>query len=1320
MNRIKILAASLLVALMLVNILPLTAWAGEDLPPFSDVNGREYFAQAATALTKLGILQGYPDGAFRAARSITRAEMVVIIIRALGLEDEVKAAPLTPTYRDVATGHWAGPYINKAAELKIIQGDGNGKFRPEDNVRYEETVKIVAEAVGLGQEAIVAGGWPDGYLKVAGEKGILKNVPGQKGTAAIRGAVALLLYQALCSQVKAPTASLAEGSYATAQQVILTSQTKEAKIYYTLDGSEPSIKSKEYQTEITVAKTLALKAITVKAGAFSSQVFTAQYAIGADPAAAGDEGGNGGSAGGGGISGGGGGGGVGGGDGGGGTTTYYTVSFESNGGSTPAKQTVIAGSKAARPSDPAKPGFVFGGWFTDKEPDKEFDFATPITFDLTLYACWADLPQDPGLPTENPRINIVSTFPEGKTTQSAFEIIYTALASLGAEIEEIYYQINGGAPDYLYLRGGNGISPKGSIGFGRVFPVPGKNKIVFTIKDTAGKTADFEVKTTPDYDFGKLPTEYDEEAFTVFAKEGVGADQVFAAVMAMNGKITGQVYAIGLYYLVVPGSKEAFLKKYPDLFEFAYTEENLCCAAVIKNERSKAATNKKQTDPNSTLNPQNSTLGLQSSPTEEGPLQGGAVKSRIDWDILSPLLGGASYTNDPWWEREYQWGADAIKAPSVWSSYGPRLRDIKIGVGDTGFCLDHEDLQLLNSNVINRPRTADDDHGAHVMGTIGAIHNNKLGLAGIKEIKRADLYGYDVCDAGYEAAYDEGLIDGLIWNVLNGAKIINFSFGYVSGKEPTREQQQFYGTVIQRLLDLGYDFVIVNSAGNAQTDANLNGVFLCVTDPKLQERIIAVGATDPWGRIAYFSNYGSRIDVVAPGMKIYSSVAHNSNGDSCNSYEYYDGTSMSAPHVAGTAALLWSANPGLSGIQVKQIIKDSARDYGRIVRETRSYLPEARNMTYYQVNAKAAVDLALGYEPEVARGMIRGQVAGVDEAQIYMWKGSPLSNAELELRLEADGPILARAATDKNGDYIISDIREGLYYLEASAPGYISETMLVDVSGDNYQIIGLVPAKTEPCLFKGKIKDAITGLPAHRGVDLTFYRVADSDLLAEAPVAAKISASNREFSLELPPGSYIVEYGGKGFYPASVLFYALGGQTFNGDLRIQSWYDFEDPQISIVVTWAEGSLDLDAHLICPCRTEGSFHLWYWDNMFFEYGTIDGYYKNILYAALWADGAVGAAREDVDLYHLKEGRYDYYLQDYSHWDEINSMALAGSEAVVKVFAKDGEVLASFEVPAAEAGSLWHVFFIEVKDGQYSIVPVNKLMNEPTQSEDVGKR
>ncbi|MDR2713216.1 MAG: S8 family serine peptidase [Clostridiales bacterium] len=1312
MSKIKKLAASLLISLMLLSMLPLKALAGEDLPPFNDVNGREYFAQAAGALTRLGILQGYPDGAFKAARNITRTEMVVIIIRALGLEGEVKAGPLTTGYKDVVAGHWAGAYINKAAELKIIQGDGNGKFRPDDNVKYEETVKIVAEAVGLGSEATVAGGWPDGYLKVAGDKGLLKNVPGQKGAAAIRGAVALMVYQALCSQVKAPTASLVEGSYPTTQKVTLSTQTAEAKIYYTLDGSEPGLNSTEYKTEITVDKTLALKAISVKSGAFNSQVFTAQYAIGADPPAPDDGGGNGGS--------GGGGGGGDGGNGGGGTTTYYSVSFESNGGSALAKQSVIAGAKAIKPADPAKPGSVFGGWFTDLELSKGFDFAAPIIHDITLYAKWADLPRDPDLPTENPRIKIVTDFPEGKTTQAAFDIVYTAVASLGAEIEEVSYRINGGAPDYLYLRGGNGISPKGSIGFGRVFPVPGKNKIVFTIKDTAGKSAGFEVSTTPDYDFGNLPTEYDEEAFTVFAKEGIRADQVSAAVKETNGRITGQIYAIGLYYIAVPGSKEAFLKKYPDLFEFAYAEDNLYCTAVIKKERREASTNKKQIDPNSKLKTQHSTLGLQSSPAEEGPLKGGAVKSRMDWDIIGPLIGGAVHTQDPWWDREYQWGVDAIKVPDVWSSYGYRLRDIKIGAGDTGFRLSHEDLQLTESNIINRPRTADDDHGTHVMGTIGAIHNNKLGLAGTKDFNRADLYGYDVCDAGPEAACDEGLIDGLIWNVLNGAKIINFSFGYLAGKDPTKEQQQFYGTVIQRLLDLGYDFVIVNSAGNAQTDAGQNGVFLCVTDPKLQERIIAVGATDPWGRMAYFSNYGPRIDVVAPGMKIYSSVAHNNGRDSNSSYEYYDGTSMSAPHVVGVAALVWSANPGLKGTQVKQIIKDSAQDYGRIVRETRSYLPEAQGMTYYQINAKAAVDLALGQMPEIARGVIRGQVAGVDEAQIYMWKGSPLGNAELELRLEANGPVLARAATDKHGDYVINNIREGLYYLEASAPGYISETMLVDVSGDSYQIIGLVPEKTEPCLFKGKIKNAATGLPVTGKVDLTFYRVADSDLLAEAPVAARITAANGEFSLELPPGSYIVEYSGKGYYPASILFYALGGQVFNGDLRIQSWYDFEDPQISIEVTWAEGSLDLDAHLICPRFAGDSFHLWYWDNMFFEYGTIDGYYKNILYATLWADGAVGAAREDVDIYHLKEGRYDYYLQDYSHWDEINSMFLAGSEAVVNVFEKNGELLASFGVPVTEPGSIWHVFSLEVRGGKYSIVPVNKMMNEPTQSEDVGKR
>jgi hypothetical protein len=107
--------------------------------------------------------------------------------------------------------------------------------------------------------------------------------------------------------------------------------------------------------------------------------------------------------------------------------------------------------------------------------------------------------------------------------------------------------------------------------------------------------------------------------------------------------------------------------------------------------------------------------------------------------------------------------------------------------------------------------------------------------------------------------------------------------------------------------------------------------------------------------LAYFTNYGPLVDVVAPGVNIYSSTA-----SSDSSYANYSGTSMAAPHVTGLVGLVWSADPGLTGDVVKAAIVDSAHESGRAIADTRSNIPADERLTYYLTDAKAAMDKAIG------------------------------------------------------------------------------------------------------------------------------------------------------------------------------------------------------------------------------------------------------------------------------------------------------------------------------------------------------------------------
>ena len=127
--------------------------------------------------------------------------------------------------------------------------------------------------------------------------------------------------------------------------------------------------------------------------------------------------------------------------------------------------------------------------------------------------------------------------------------------------------------------------------------------------------------------------------------------------------------------------------------------------------------------------------------------------------------------------------------------------------------------------------------------------------------------------------------------------------------------------VIAEALTLGRDgkgCVVVFASGN-ENSTLMDLYFQSIPD------VIAVGAINSTGKRANFSNYGSDLDVVAPGVSIPSTDIQGSYGHSSGDYSNSDGTSFAAPHVSGVAALVLSVNPNLTGKQVVYIIESTAQ-----------------------------------------------------------------------------------------------------------------------------------------------------------------------------------------------------------------------------------------------------------------------------------------------------------------------------------------------------------------------------------------------------------
>ncbi len=238
---------------------------------------------------------------------------------------------------------------------------------------------------------------------------------------------------------------------------------------------------------------------------------------------------------------------------------------------------------------------------------------------------------------------------------------------------------------------------------------------------------------------------------------------------------------------------------------------------------------------------------------------------------------------------------------------------VSIAVLDTGIFRDHEDLSGKVAKSINFTSSSTDGdvkgHGTHVAGSVGALTDN--GLGGASTCPGCVLYNVKVLgDDG--SGYQSWIANGVTWSADNGAKAINMSLGGSSDSSTLKDAVDYAW---------GKGVVVAAAAGNSGSSSPFY--------PAAYPNAIAVGATDSKDQKASYSNYGSWVDVAAPGSNILSTVIDNpSTTDVVEKYQLWNGTSMATPHVAGVAGLVFGT--GLCGATdnacVRNEIESSAED----------------------------------------------------------------------------------------------------------------------------------------------------------------------------------------------------------------------------------------------------------------------------------------------------------------------------------------------------------------------------------------------------------
>jgi len=213
-------------------------------------------------------------------------------------------------------------------------------------------------------------------------------------------------------------------------------------------------------------------------------------------------------------------------------------------------------------------------------------------------------------------------------------------------------------------------------------------------------------------------------------------------------------------------------------------------------------------------------------------------------------------------------------------------------------------------------------HGTHVAGTIAARSNNGVGIAGVawnakivpaRVLGRCGGYTSDIADAMIWAS--GGAVSGVPANA-NKARVLNLSLGGSGACDTTTQ------SAINSARSRGA--VVVVAAGNSNVNASNASPANCAG-------VITVAAVGRSGGKASYSNYGTVVDVAAPGgdsgAGILSTLNAGTSTPAADTYASYVGTSMATPHVAGVAALMLAVNPNLTPDEIEARLKSSARAF---------------------------------------------------------------------------------------------------------------------------------------------------------------------------------------------------------------------------------------------------------------------------------------------------------------------------------------------------------------------------------------------------------
>ena len=434
--------------------------------------------------------------------------------------------------------------------------------------------------------------------------------------------------------------------------------------------------------------------------------------------------------------------------------------------------------------------------------------------------------------------------------------------------------------------------------------------------------------------------------------------------------------------------------------------------------------------------------------------------------------------------KEGNWWRNAINLLDL-EKEGLEYQEVKIGVYDTLFDTKNKDLSYAikpdNIWYNNEPEVyvaESGEHGTNVCGFLASEKDNGYGINGVAN--NLEIYGYAY--RGKNHSFGSLMEDKYFFvkMICKGVQVINISAGHselqvasqqdvMNAKKDLESISNQLSTFYNKFINVGYEFVIVKSAGNengytwikcesskdhpygiksydSEKDGKLencqqlNRVIYtadydylgAINDNKVRNRIIIVGSSTKQNKRAMHSVSGQRVDIYAPGEDV-TELTTGENGS---------GTSYAAPMVAGVVSLMWGINPGIYSDHIKYLLTSHATKH--IDGEEYKFmgLGGEEEIEYkYLLDAKASVLMARTFRTYSKKDLsgksyVIGSVRIVNNNLINFYEGKCklciYKGDEQNPIAEKVGELYKEGVTDNNGDFLF-EIEPGFYYISAES-----------------------------------------------------------------------------------------------------------------------------------------------------------------------------------------------------------------------------------------------------------------------------------------------